>query len=154
MSTAMWWATMGLSVASAALSIATAWVAWSTSAKYIQRKYPVWDHVREYATAIFDELRRDHVREIVLTLERLQAIEQPPEPRQAPCGLLVDLFMPPDRADDALYNLLGRYPHWVEKYGERWARVAFFLQCAGAIGTFWTDWLLKRMKLLKIFVSR
>src|SRR5437879_3778911 len=46
----------------------------------------------------------------------------------APRGLLVDLFMPPDRAEDVLYNLLGRYDHWVEIHGSRWARIIFYLQ--------------------------
>jgi hypothetical protein len=71
----------------------------------------------------------------------------------APRGLLVDMCMPPDRAEDVLYNLLGRYDHWVEKHGARWARVIFFAQSAGSILTFWTDWAMKRLKLLKTFVS-
>jgi hypothetical protein len=141
MNTAMW-VTIGLSVASAALGIATAWVARSTSAKDIQGKYPVSNSVRE-AAAIFDEW--------------LRAGAPPPERRRAEPvlrGLLVDLFMPPDRADDVLYNLLGRYDYWIEKHGVRWARVIFFVQSAGSIVTFWTDWLLKRLKLLKTFVSK
>jgi hypothetical protein len=73
--------------------------------------------------------------------------------RHAPRGLLVDLFMPPDRAEDALYNLLGRYDYWVEVHGVRWARIIFYLQSAGSIVTFWTDWAMKRLKLLKTFVS-
>jgi hypothetical protein len=71
----------------------------------------------------------------------------------APRGLLIDMLMPPDRAEDVLYNLLGRYDHWVEVHGPRWARIIFYLQSAGSIITFWADWLLKRLKLLKMFVS-
>jgi hypothetical protein len=83
----------------------------------------------------------------------LQAVGTLAEQRRAPRGLLIDLCMPPDRADDVIYNLLGRYEHWVEKHGPRWARVIFFLQSAGSILTFWSDWMLKRVKLLKMFVS-
>jgi hypothetical protein len=71
----------------------------------------------------------------------------------APRGLLVDMLMPPDRAEDVLHNLLGRYDYWVEKHGARWARVIFFAQSAGSILTFWTDWAMKRLKLLKMLVS-
>src|SRR5262245_57837763 len=36
-----------------------------------------------------------------------------------PRGFLVDLLLPPDRAEDVLYNLLGRYPYWIERHGPR-----------------------------------
>jgi hypothetical protein len=42
------------------------------------------------------------------------------EPAGPPKGLLIDLFMPPDRAGDALYNILGRYPYWMDKDGQAW----------------------------------
>lgn len=71
----------------------------------------------------------------------------------APRGLLIDLFMPPDRAEDVVYNLLARYEYWVEKHGVRLARLVFFTQSVGSVVTFWCDWLLKRLKLLKMFVS-
>ena len=71
----------------------------------------------------------------------------------APGGLLIDMLMPPDRAEDIVYNLLGRYYHWVEKHGPRLARTIFYMQSAGAIFSFWTDWTLKRVKLLKMLVS-
>jgi hypothetical protein len=70
-----------------------------------------------------------------------------------PRGLIVDLLLPPDRAEDVLYNLLARYEYWLEKHGARWARIIFFTQSALAIGMFWTDWAMKRLKLLKMFVS-
>jgi len=72
---------------------------------------------------------------------------------RAPRGFLIDAFMPPDRAEDVNCNLLRRYDYWVEKHGARRARIIFFLQSAGSILTFWTDWLMKRLKLLKTFVS-
>ena len=58
------------------------------------------------------------------------------------------MFLPPDRAEDSLYNILGRYDYWVAKHGERKARVIFTVQSVGAIITFWSDWLLQRVKLL------
>jgi hypothetical protein len=66
-----------------------------------------------------------------------------------PKGLLVDLLMSPDRAEDVLYNLQGRYEYWVEKYGPRRARLIFFTQSMGSVVSFWTDWLLHRVKLLQ-----
>jgi hypothetical protein len=48
---------------------------------------------------------------------------------------------------------LSRYDHWVEVHGKRWARIIFYVQSTGSILTFWTDWLLKRVKLLKMFAS-
>jgi hypothetical protein len=112
-----------------------------TVSKAAKIKNPVSEVIRE-AAALFDEW----LRAVGISAE--QRREQ-----HAPRGLLIDMCMPPDRAEDVIYNLLGRYDHWVEKHGERWARIIFFLQSAGSIGTFWTDWLLKRVKLLKMFVS-
>lgn len=67
-----------------------------------------------------------------------------------PKGLLIDLFMPPDSAEEAIYNILGRYDYWAGKHGWFWARVIFMSQSMGAILSFWTDWLLRRSKLLEI----
>jgi hypothetical protein len=69
----------------------------------------------------------------------------------APKGFLVDLLMPPDRADDALLNILGGYDRWVKKYGIRTARRMFMTHSAGTVLTFWTDWLLRRIKLLEMW---
>lgn len=66
-----------------------------------------------------------------------------------PKGFIVDLLMPPDRAEDALFNILGRYDYWVEKHGTLKARCIFMTQSLGAVLSFWTDWLLKRAKLLR-----
>jgi hypothetical protein len=65
----------------------------------------------------------------------------------APKGLLIDLLMPPDRAEEALFNILGRNDYWVAKHGVRKARLIFNTQSAGAVITFWADWLLRRVKL-------
>jgi hypothetical protein len=54
--------------------------------------------------------------------------------------------MPPDRAEEALFNILGRYDYWVAKYGFRKARVIFATQSAGAVITFWADWLLRLLR--------
>jgi hypothetical protein len=58
------------------------------------------------------------------------------------------LCMPPDRAEEALYNILGRYDYWFRKHGALKARMIFATQSFGAILTFWADWLLRRIKLL------
>jgi hypothetical protein len=68
--------------------------------------------------------------------ELLDGISVTRDPGTAPRGLLIDMCMPPDRADDVIYNLLCRYDHWVEKHGLRWARIIFFMQSAGSIGHF------------------
>jgi hypothetical protein len=70
--------------------------------------------------------------------------------KAAPKGLLIDLLIPPDRADDMLNNLLGAYDRWVEKYGARTARRIFVAQSVLVVLTYWTDWLLRRVKLLKL----
>jgi hypothetical protein len=64
--------------------------------------------------------------------------------------LLIDLLIPPDRAEDMLSNLLGGYDRWVEKYGARTARRIFVALSAWAVLTYWTDWLLRRVKLLEL----
>jgi hypothetical protein len=66
-----------------------------------------------------------------------------------PRGFLIDLFLPPDRADDVLYNLLDRYPYWVEKHGLPKAHLIFLTQSLGAVLCFWLDWVLKRVRLLR-----
>jgi hypothetical protein len=70
-----------------------------------------------------------------------------------PRGFLIDWLLPPDRADDVLYNLLGRYPYWVEKHGLLKARLIFLTQSLGTIVGFWLDWVLKRANLLKFWRS-
>jgi hypothetical protein len=67
-----------------------------------------------------------------------------------PRGFWIDLLLPPDRAEEALVNLLGRYDHWVAKHGTARARFIFASQSFGCILSFWTDWLLRRAKLLRL----
>lgn len=67
-----------------------------------------------------------------------------------PLGLLIDLLIPPNRADDMVNNLLGAYERWVKKYGARVARRIFVVQSVLVILTYWVDWLLRRVKLLKL----
>jgi hypothetical protein len=56
--------------------------------------------------------------------------------------------MPP--AEEALYNSLARYEYWVEKYGPRKACIILATQSFGAVLSYWTDWLLCCVKLLKL----
>jgi len=65
-----------------------------------------------------------------------------------PRGFWTDLLLPPERADDILYNLLGRCDYWVQKHGAVKARLIFATQSFGCILSFWTDWLLRRVRLL------
>jgi len=126
----------------AATAAGTAWGVWSTRQNAANGKYPIAPKIVLDALEIFKKWLR--------STERLAKQRRAPH---SPRGLLIDLFMPPDRAEDVIYNLLGRYDHWVEAHGPRWARIIFYLQSVGSIVTFWTDWMLKRVKLLKMFVS-
>jgi hypothetical protein len=65
-----------------------------------------------------------------------------------PKGFVIDLLLPPDRADDVLFNLLEQYGYWVEKHGSIKSRLIFASQSFGCVLSFWTDWLLRRVKLL------
>jgi hypothetical protein len=96
---------------------------------------------------VFEQIERVLFREI-LEIRVIMGTRKKRD-RVAPKGFLVDLLMPPDRAEDALFNILDRYDYWVVRYGMPRARLIFFTQCAGAILTFWTDWLLRRVKLLE-----
>ena len=68
---------------------------------------------------------------------------------ELPKGAILDFLLPTDRAEDAIYNLLGRFPSWVEKYGERRARRMFLTHSLGTVVGHWIDWVLKRWKLIK-----
>src|SRR5262249_46713454 len=70
-----------------------------------------------------------------------------------PRGFLIDWLLPPDRADDVLNNLLGRYPYWIEKHGLLKARLIFLTQSVGTILCFWVDWVLKRANLIRFWRS-
>jgi hypothetical protein len=74
-----------------------------------------------------------------------------PRKTTVPKGFVVDWLLPPDRAEEVLVNILGRYPYWEEKYGFRKARVIFVTQSLGSILSYWSDWLLRRLKLLTLF---
>jgi hypothetical protein len=67
-----------------------------------------------------------------------------------PSGLLVDMLMPPDRAEEALVNIFGRYQYWVDKHGRHKARIIFAMQSIGCVITFWADWAMKRLGLLNL----
>jgi len=128
-------------IVSIALALLGAWIGFWGYVRHYQHKLGVRKTMR--FSKVLPTLSLIIWFTICLKLERAST----------PRGLLVDLLMPPDRADDVLYNLLARYDHWVEKHGLRWARIIFFTQSVFAIGMFWSDWALKRLKLLKMFVS-
>jgi hypothetical protein len=69
---------------------------------------------------------------------------------KGPKGLILDLCVPSQHAEEASYHLLGRYEHWVGKHGIRKARLIFATQSIGCVLSFWTDWLLQRVKLLQL----
>ncbi|KJC55483.1 hypothetical protein UB31_00445 [Bradyrhizobium sp. LTSP849] len=69
-----------------------------------------------------------------------------------PKGLIIDLLVPPERADDMLANLQRAYDErWLPKYGARKARRIFLLQATGAVAGFWIDWVRQRLDLIKLF---
>lgn len=63
-----------------------------------------------------------------------------------PKGLLIDALVPPERAEDALYNILGRYDYWVKKYGMQRARLIFFTQSFVFVVCYWTEWFVRLWK--------
>jgi hypothetical protein len=65
---------------------------------------------------------------------------------RVPKGLILDFCVPPEHAEEAAYHLLGRYEHWVEKHGARKGRAIFAAQSVACAFSFWTDWLLRRLK--------
>lgn len=73
-------------------------------------------------------------------------------PLGMPKGLIIDLLVPPERADDMLANLERAYDErWLPKYGARKARCIFLLQATGAVAGFWIDWVRQRLDLIKLF---
>jgi hypothetical protein len=71
-----------------------------------------------------------------------------------PKGFLVDLLVPPDRAEDMLLALQGAFEdRWVPKYGARRARHIFMLQSIGSVIGFWINWVMKHIKVFKFFAS-
>jgi hypothetical protein len=73
---------------------------------------------------------------------------------EPPKGLLIDLLVPADRADDMLLALQKAFDErWVPKYGARHARCIFMTQSIGSIIGFWIDWMMKHLRLLKFFAS-
>jgi hypothetical protein len=69
--------------------------------------------------------------------------------QKVPKGFLLDAFLPSDLAEEALYAILDRHPHWVAKYGARKAAFIFVTQSLGCIIRFWVDWILKRFEILR-----
>src|SRR5437868_2044081 len=72
--------------------------------------------------------------------------------RQKPAGpsiralFAIDCLVSPEHAEEITANLAQAYERvWVAKYGHRGARVIFWMQSAGAIVSFWTNWLMKRL---------
>jgi hypothetical protein len=71
----------------------------------------------------------------------------------APKGVIIDFCISPDRAEDVQYNLAEAYDRWEAKHGPKIAGWIFFTQSLGAVLSFWADWALRYIKLIKVFVS-
>jgi hypothetical protein len=68
----------------------------------------------------------------------------------APKGLLLDLLLPADQAEERVYNLTLAYAtRWLPKHGPRWAKTIFLVQCFGTISRFYFDAFLVKTGLLK-----
>jgi hypothetical protein len=95
-----------------------------------------------------------------IALDKIQTLRNADTPSakaptvKAPKGFLIDWLLPPDLAEEALFNILGRYPYWVEKYGYRKARFIFGSQSFRCVVDYWTDWLIRRLKLLTFLQSQ
>jgi hypothetical protein len=73
---------------------------------------------------------------------------------EPPKGLLIDLLVPPDQAEDRLLQLQKAFEErWVPKYGTRRARRMFVTQSIGSVIGFWINWMMKHLSLLKFFAS-
>jgi hypothetical protein len=93
---------------------------------------------------------REATRETLAANEELYRLLLPSVSWARPKGLILDLCVPPEHAEDRIYHLLGRYDRWVEKHGARKARLIFAAQSVGCVLSFWTDWLLRRVKLFQL----
>jgi curved DNA-binding protein CbpA len=97
------------------------------------------------ANALLRDAKQRATYNRLLELERVRSQSSQTPPR----GFWVDLLLPPDRADDVLFNLLGRYDYWVQKHGFPKGRIIFAVQLFGCVLSFWTEWLLKLLALLR-----
>jgi hypothetical protein len=61
----------------------------------------------------------------------------------------VDALLPPDRAEDVLFNLEQRLDCWVAKYGLRHARTIFASQAFGTIIGYWAEWTIQRIRAIR-----
>jgi hypothetical protein len=68
-----------------------------------------------------------------------------------PNGFLIDLLVPPERAEDMLLHLDEAFLRWVVKYGHRRAHRMYRLQSIGAVAGFWIEWVRQRLDLFKWF---
>ena len=74
---------------------------------------------------------------------------EPVDENPAPKGLLIDMFVSPERAPDMVFNLQQAFEErWTKVHGLHVARMIFLTQSIGVILSFWTAWLLKRARLL------
>jgi hypothetical protein len=112
----------------------------------------------DFAKLTYAELRR--------TIKRMEAVRENKKQRgvlgrlasvsdgliaRRPKGFFIDLLLPTDRADDALWNLQGSYDEkWLPKYGALRAKLIFLAQSLGFVIRFYVDWALKRLKLLDL----
>src|SRR5262245_24026699 len=103
-----------------------------------------------YVSSTFYVMAAVTVTSLLVGLKTYARVTKDQGVQAAPKGFLIDLLLPPDRAEDALFNILGRYDYWVAKHGVRRARVIFVTQSIFAVISYWSDWLLKRLKLLDL----
>jgi hypothetical protein len=73
--------------------------------------------------------------------------------QKSPKGFLIDLLVPPDRAEDMLLGLEKGFERWVLKYGVRGARRRFLWHSVWSVIGFWINWMMKHLKLLKFLAS-
>jgi hypothetical protein len=84
-------------------------------------------------------------------LELLQQNFSASRKTPAPSGLLIDLLVPPERAEDMLLHLQKAFDRWSLKYGRRCARRMFAMHSIGAVVGFWIGWIRDRLDLFKWF---
>jgi hypothetical protein len=71
-----------------------------------------------------------------------------------PAGLLIDMLVPAERAEDMLLALGNAFQkRWLPKYGPRGARLIFLLQSTGTVVGYWINWVRKYLNVFKLFAS-
>jgi hypothetical protein len=117
-------------------------------------------HKLELLTKSLEEINKAALREIIPLVNEIIPLAKwwraspsagKGERTAAPRGFVIDLLIPPQRAEDMLLHLDKAFPRWVVKYGPRRAKQMYHLQSIGAVSGFWIEWLRQKADVFKWF---